>query len=558
MKNWIRHITDLVDSKYDKGTFEQFIAWWRHQVTYQIDIETNITDWWYDKTLISIQFGSCTHKREQWFLQWSALTSEQKQIIIDELNNDRRIKLAHNGKFEYIVLFLLLGVVLENIYDTMIGEKVLRGGMEIEDYALADISWKYLRIIMDKTLQVAFGDNVITDAKIEYGCIDVQHLDVIKRLQIEEAEAKGLMNVMGLEMDVLPAFSDITSEGMYLNKQKWRENIKLAEPIVEAATNKINDWLNKEPFMTYALTKGYISPIDRVEINFKSHQQKAELLKLIFPDIIGSSAPIMKKYIRDNAMNMSANHLDLLMCCADKNYKPLEEEVVDNHRNYLIEKGYLIPANTSTINWNSRDQVLPLAQLVESRMKDLSEESRNKTTHPMLKDLEKYKSSLKLINDLGEGYIHKYVSPDGKVRGNVNQIVSTGRCSFSNPNMQNIIAGDRAATDYDPDGLRYRNCFYCEEGWSFVDGDYISQELVIIAYISKDPVWMECIEKGWDLHSVCSELVYKEKWKNAAEPNCAYYHMTVDSSGRVMPAKQKCKCQKHKSLRYDCKTINFG
>lgn len=552
----IRQITNLSQSRYQCGTFTEFMIWFRDQQQYQIDIETDITDWWYDKKLISIQFGSATlREKNQWFIQWSALTPEQQQELKDELNNDFRVKLAHTGKFEYIVLSFY-GIILENLYDTMLAEKVIRGGMENDDYALADISWKYLHIIMDKSLQMSFGDNIITDEKILYGITDVAHLDVIQRFQFEELTNLGLVNVAGLEMDVLPAFCDITREGMILDKEKWRENIRLAEPIVEQAKNTLNKWLFTHPFQSFATDKGYISDKDRVTINFKSHQQKSELLKLVFPDIIGATALIIKKYIRDN--NLSISQLTILTELQEKKYDSLCDVLVNNHYDYLVKNNYLIPANEITINWNSRDQVLPLVQLVEPKLKDLSEESRNKTTHKMLKDLEKYKSALKLINDLGESFIHDHCSPDGKVRGNFNQIISTGRCSSSKPNMQNIIAGNKAITDFDPNGLRYRNAFTCEPGWSFVDGDYISQELVIIAYLSKDPVWMECIEKGWDLHSVCSELVYGKRWKDAAQSDCEYYRIVVGPDGKLTQSKQKCNCKQHKILRYDCKTINFG
>ena len=93
----------------------------------------------------------------------------------------------------------------------------------------------------------------------------------------------------------------------------------------------------------------------------------------------------------------------------------------------------------------------------------------------------------------------------------------------------------------------FRNCFIAPEGWSFVSSDYTSQELNVIAFGSKDPVWIQALEDGQDLHSVCAELVYKEKWSKAAEDNCAYL------GGRV-----KCECPQHQTLRNNVKAINFG
>lgn len=547
------------ESKYTQGLFVEFIIWWDSLSMYQLDIETDITEWWNTRKLISLQFGTAelTRPKEQWFLQWSALTEQQKQIIIDRLNKCRRLKLIQNGRYEYIVL-RFYGIILENIFDTMLAEKVINGGMAQAEYALADISWKYLRISMNKEQQTQFGDDIITDEKILYGCTDVMYLDVIMRQQIEAGEEIGQLNVMGLEMDALQAFADTTYEGMMLDVQKWRDNLQEAYPIVQAATDKINGWLSKEPFKTYAHQQGFVCDTDRLTLNYNSHEQKRAILQRIFPDLKDGTKVIIQKYIRENAKSMSAWHLGLLNDAMKKDYAALTQEAIANHRDWLIEKEFLIPAGQVTINWNSQPQVLPLMRLVEPKLEGLDEESINETTHPALRDLQGYRKATKLITSFGEEFIHKYMGPDGKVRTNFNQIIDTGRCSSSNPNMQQIIVGDKISNERDPNGTRYRNAFICEPGWKFVDGDYISQELVIIAYISQDPVWMECIANGWDLHSVCADLVYKKKWKDAAAEDCAYYRMVVGPDGKLVQNKQKCKCKAHKALRDSIKPINFG
>ena len=52
---------------------------------------------------------------------------------------------------------------------------------------------------------------------------------------------------------------------------------------------------------------------------------------------------------------------------------------------------------------------------------------------------------------------------------------------------------------------------------------------------------------------MCAEVVFKDKWKDAADNDCAYYKI-VD--GKQL--KDKCKCKKHKTLRTLVKTLNFG
>ncbi len=527
--------------RHEVANWDEFVDWALTQKMIQFDIETNVTEWWCDKTVISYQFGSCTYDRVQWFFQASELNEEQFAFIKWILESQTICKLIHNVTFEYVVM-RFLGVILENVYDTMLGEKVIKGGSESEEYSLADLTYKYLRIIMNKDLQTSFGDNIITEAKIEYGITDVAFLDSIRILQISTLRELNLLNVIALENESVLAFGDITYEGMILDTKKWRENIDLAQPVLDAAKVKIDSWFMKEPYRTYAIKKGYISSEDRVVLNYGSTQQKAVILQWIFPDIIGASQPVIKAYIRDHSQEMSEEHLAILVSMQVKDNGPLQAYVIKHFRDKLIEHEFLIPANTVTINWNSPVQALDfLQQTCLPKLKGTGKEERDKFAHPILDDLEEFKTAIKLITMYGESFIQDHLNPDGKIRTSFNQVLTTGRVSSSKPNMQNIVVNEAV-------GTRYRNAFICEEGWEMVDGDYVSQELVIIAYISKDPVWMEAIETGKDLHSVCAELVYGKIWKEAADADCAFY----------TKGKQKCKCKRHKVLRDGVKTINFG
>jgi DNA polymerase I-like protein with 3'-5' exonuclease and polymerase domains len=545
-------IADVEQSEFERGTWEEFKIWFTQQLSYQFDIESNVAEKWIDYKLISLQFGSCIDPDVQWFIQWSALSDLQKQEMKELLEDASKLKLIHNARFEYIVL-RVHDIIIENVYDTMLGEKILKGGMENFQYSLADISWKYLSIMMDKSEQTNFGDNVITDSKIYYGITDVAHLSIIRKMQLDQAAIDGLLNVFSLEMDAVLGFSDITFNGMKLDQEKWRENIRLAEPLVEKAYADLNIWLDDKPsgIARVARDLGYISEQDRITISWGSWQQKTELLTLIFPDIPGGSKPIIKKYIRDNGTVMSTEKLNILVGISDKDHKAMQDYLLANHRDYLIANGYLIPAGQSTINWNSSDQALPLVRCVVPKIKGLSEEERNKWSHPILKQYEAYKQSLKLINDLGEEFIRKYVDSDGMVRTNIDQVKASGRVGSSNPNLQNIVVKEFV-------GTRYRNAFIPHDPeWEFVSSDYVSQELVLVSFVSQEPSWLEAISQGKDLHSICAELIYGNKWKDAAEADCAYYKMIVNKEGVLEQAKQKCECKKHKPLRYDIKTVNF-
>jgi DNA polymerase-1 len=219
----------------------------------------------------------------------------------------------------------------------------------------------------------------------------------------------------------------------------------------------------------------------------------------------------------------------------------------------------MLPAGHVLINWNSVDQVLPMARLLHPKMNSLDADSIAKTTHKFFIDLTEYKDSLKLISTYGQSFF-KYVEDDGMVRTSFDPIKSTGRVSSSNPNMQNIPAKEHL-------GNRYRHAFIPKNAdHVVVDSDFSSQELVFIQMLSNDPVWYKALVEKRDLHSVCAELVFKDRWKKAAEPTCAYYQKAWwdgtswnnEGKGKYDVRNDKCSCKAHKSLRNGVKSINFG
>ena len=142
---------------------------------------------------------------------------------------------------------------------------------------------------------------------------------------------------------------------------------------------------------------------------------------------------------------------------------------------------------------------------------------------PLVTRYLQYKEKQKISSTYGKSFL-KYIMRDGKVRTSFWQILNTGRVSSGSkedrkPNMQNIPARNQ-----------FRNCFHARDGYSIVSVDYSGQELAIIAYGSQDPVWIKCRKNNEDLHSVCAELVFGDKWHTGDK----------------------------KALRTMIKTINFG
>ena len=191
----------------------------------------------------------------------------------------------------------------------------------------------------------------------------------------------------------------------------------------------------------------------------------------------------------------------------------------------------------SVINWGSPSQVFKVFKKIVPDLENVNGKklAPHKSKHPIIAEYIKFKEKDKLASAFGDNF-DSFISKDGKVRTTFQQILDTGRVSSSNPNMQQLPAKNE-----------YRNCFLAPEGYVFVSSDYSSQELNVIAFGSKDPVFMEALKNNQDLHSVCAELVFQDVWTNAAEDDCAY-----------VKSKEKCECKLHKKLRTQVKTVNFG
>jgi len=91
------------------------------------------------------------------------------------------------------------------------------------------------------------------------------------------------------------------------------------------------------------------------------------------------------------------------------------------------------------------------------------------------------------------------------------------------------------------------------EEYMYITCDMSGAELRIIAEVANDPVWIGAFTRGEDVHSVCTELLYPEKWPELALPDCAYYKLREDGT----PQHKKCKCPEHNSLRDGTKAVNF-
>lgn len=531
-------------SGIERGDFLEFKKWIAPLKYVALDIETPVVDEVRQREVRLVQFSDSV---KTYILQWSYLTAEEK-LFIKQILEDKYIqKLIHYAQFE-CTTFMNYGISIENVWDTFLIESIFSTGYGWEaENDLKEVLRRYSLAELNKAYQTSFDQDEYVIEQIHYAAEDVIYLLPLRRMQIDRLRLQDDEWVAALENETVLGYSEIHWNGMLLDEDKWRELIKEATKIVEAAREELNDYLRPGgEFYDLALSLGYISSKDQITFSWRS----PKIVKQLFSELLGipgSSKAFVQGWLEEQE-SIDEQLLTVLEAYIAKDTIPLQNYLISNFSDYLLEKEYYTPANTVTINWGSPKQVLKIFNQVHPDLKstaaDILERVRN--PHAVIKSYLKFTDKKILTTTFGEDFIRNNQHSDGYIRTILNQIIKTGRSSSRKPNMQQI-PGDNP---FDPDSIIpvYRNCFIEIPGRVYVDSDYASQELVIVAYLSGDPVWKEALRKGQDLHSVCAEVIYKQKWKDAADIDCAYYHQD----------KKKCKCKKHKPMRTAVKTINFG
>ncbi len=145
----------------------------------------------------------------------------------------------------------------------------------------------------------------------------------------------------------------------------------------------------------------------------------------------------------------------------------------------------------SLVNLDSNVQLKKSLRRYGIDLEDTQEKTLSKHKGlPVVDALLGYRKAQKFISTYGETLIAKINKITGRLHTDFKQMVSTGRLSSSDPNLQNI-----------PKKQKYRSCFVAADGYTLITADMSGAELRILGNVSADPIFIECFKEGIDLHS---------------------------------------------------------
>lgn len=540
---------ELLDEGIQISNIDEFKKFVSSSNSFQLDVETSMTPdgptQHEDRVLYAVQVGNLSGNI-QFVFDIPELPESWLNTLTTMLSDENNRFLGHNMIFEYIVLKSNLGIEIENIHDTFLISKILMTGLDTPPgyHSLKGLVHKILGIDMSKEEQTSFNGSILTANQIKYAANDVKVVGPLYNNIYGTLKKRGLLEVYNIERSVLKAYADMQLSPMKFDVNYWKEMIiELEKDVIKIedelkalvfADTKLVAYLQKHAFSDRHL----ITPSDAYEMNWGSSTFRKTVLNVLMPSLPDGivTKPAIKKHFKENAENIPIEEHTIYDAYINSDYDLLTKVLINDHHDFLKSSRIFIPANTFNVNWGSVPDKLAIFKYYYPNLTSTDAKALVRiTTNPIINKYKEWTHASKNTSTYGQSFLTNYVKPNGTITpSGLNQILSTGRVSFG------ILLQM-------PKKSMFRNGILPPEGSVFVDTDYSSFELILMAARAGEEVILSAAREGRDLHSASAQAMFKEKWDDIAEPGCVQ-----------ITTGQRCSCESHDKLRTISKTISFG
>lgn len=457
-----------------------------------LDSETKGTEIW-QGTLLLLQLGN-----------------KKFQVVIDCLTVDvRRYKsflesdrlfIIHNAKFDLRWLYKE-GIVVRNVYDTFLGEKILFLGFPpgIVSLSLQACVKRYRNVELDKTVRGKINAG-LTDEVIIYSANDVVWLEDVMNEQVNLLTIRKQLAAMDIENRFVRVLAYIEYCGIRLDVRRWKAKMVKDEIRLREAETKLNEWV-----VNYVLSKGEDAVIAYDITGRRGKKKRAKASE--------------GKYV-----------------------------AIDPQRSLFEES-----KPRCIINWNSNKQVIPLfeelgfelwtkdkktGRLKKSVDSKLIKQQKNKSDIVPL--YLEYSAAFKVVTSFGQNFIDAVNPVTGRIHPTFNQMMDTGRLSCGKGgkkgggktkdddiaedetelNADEVIAVDKSVNIQQlPSDPETRACFIPSEGHLLVDCDYGDQEGHVFTELTQDKAWIEFYNDPAerDGHAFVAKMIFPDELKDIPE-----------------------------------------
>ena len=208
-------------------------------ISISLDIETNSLDVFTSKLiLVQIKLNNNIYILEAYKERLDFL----KEIVL-LLKNSNKVIIIQNAKFDAKTIFVKTGIMLTNLFDTMLAEALLTRGIGKNFYSLQELVYKYCQedILKEERDNFINFNGEVSQEMLIYAARDVEFLEQISKLQYDSICNLKMEKVLELEMKLIPAVAEMEINGVLLDKEKWRKLEVLAKNKLDSLKEKLLD-----------------------------------------------------------------------------------------------------------------------------------------------------------------------------------------------------------------------------------------------------------------------------------------------------------------------------
>lgn len=289
-------------------TKEQALSLLQSKDTLGFDSETLGFDP-YTTDLVTIQLGNDVHQ----------FVIDVKSVDIQffkELLETKEL-IGHNLKFDLKFLYHER-IIPYKVYDTFLGEKTTRLGIDSHRCSLDACVYRHLGIVLDKTERKNINGK-FTPSFILYSALDVAYLHKLKEIQLEILKEQGSLKSIELDNRFVKVLAYIEYCGIKLDESKWRIKMNKTKQDLDKAETELNDFvLEKKMDKFIERQLDMFNTQVKASVNWNSSQQVVEFFKAL-----GVDTKVVEKGIEKDTIE--ASHLGKFV----KDYP-----IIENYLNY--------------------------------------------------------------------------------------------------------------------------------------------------------------------------------------------------------------------------------
>lgn len=411
-----------------------------------------------DLIAIANQYG------DKYVLEARRYSKEDLILLFTNLSTCKCV--GHNIKFDCNFILFQYGVQLTNIFCTQIAAQIIDNGRQkFLHFDLVSVIERFLgkAYAIDKAekkmLQKSFLGKIIPDVlrdkQILYASEDTAHLIKLYEVQKQRIDDKGLNNVLRLELKLLPVLSKMEVTGTKVDTTLWK--------------SLIEEWNNELTKLEDALDIEASRLTDGKQTRFKFNRNRRTSTQTdIFGDVTNT------KIYSESCPNYASSDQLLSLWRDFGEFPP-----VDNEGNSTVGEGAITTYVT---------------------------ENPNTRLNTFLNLLLEYRELAKLSSTYGE-MMMKLLDKEQCIHTSYTQTrTETGRLSSKEPNLQNIPSKGR--------GKRLRECFIPRKGRKMITCDMAGAEVAIAADYSKEPLLLDALKNGADMHSKLATVSFNIIFKH--------------------------------------------